>query len=610
MSNARKLQTEIDRTLKKVEEGIDVFDDIWDKVYNADQQSQKEKYESDLKKEIKKLQRLRDQIKGWLSQSDIKDKSNLLDSRKLIETKMEQFKICERDTKTKAYSKEGLARAATLGPEDAAKEEKRSWLNDCIDKLSELVESLEADVEKLSAGRGRVKNKDSIEKNERRVKKNQWHRTRMEQIIRLLDCDEIDPSSLDSIKDDVDYYVESAPEDDGVLGVEDEFDIYEDLGLDSRGSGLAGKTEEEDAKEPVANASKETKTATKKKSISSIDAGMPVIGKATPVKKGDKDTSPIKAKGVANGGVTLSKMMTSAGGNTVSPVKSSGTTSTTSTISASKDKKGRDGDSNREQQPATSWAAAMQKGNSSQSSTSASTAASASSANNAASDTSASALQQNNNNNNSGQDSQASSGDQRGKTYADTSGQSQSQFQQQQQQQQQQQRHPALDQNLLSRPELQVGLSLLQQSMKYTPVDDIERFGTYKPRNPHPTHRLYPAQPPAIIQSGRVFDKLPMDTLFFAFYQQQGTYQQYLAAKQLKKLSWRFNKKYMTWFQRHEEPKITTKEYEQGTYVYFDYESGWCQRIKSDFKFEYCHLEDELDVQAGPATGTQPQQNR
>ena len=602
MSNARKLQTEIDRTLKKVEEGIEVFDDIWDKVYNADQQSQKEKYESDLKKEIKKLQRLRDQIKGWLSQSDIKDKSNLLDSRKLIETKMEQFKICERDTKTKAYSKEGLARAATLGPEDAAKEEKRSWLNDCIDKLSELVESLEADVEKLSTGRGRVKNKDSIEKNERRIKKNQWHRTRMEQIIRLLDCDEIDPASLESIKEDVDYYVESAPDDDGVLGVEDEFDIYEDLGLDSRG-GLSAKNEEEETKESTTTATKETKSATKKKSISSIDAGIPVIGKATPVKKGDKDkdTSPVKAKGAANGGVTLSKMMASTGGNSVSPIKSSGTPSTTSAISASKDKKGRDGDSNREP-PATSWAAAMQKGSSSQSSNSVSSAVSASSSNNTASDTTV--LQQNN----PGQDSQPSSGDQRGKNSADTNGQIQGQFQQQQQPQ----RYPTLDQNLLSRPELQVGLSLLQQSMKYTPVDDMERFGTYKPRNPHPTHRLYPTQPPAIIQSGRVFDKLPMDTLFFSFYQQQGTYQQYLAAKQLKKLSWRFNKKYMTWFQRHEEPKITTKEFEQGTYVYFDYESGWCQRIKSDFKFEYCHLEDELDIQPGSATGTQPQphQNR
>jgi CCR4-NOT transcription complex subunit 3 len=34
----------------------------------------------------------------------------------------------------------------------------------------------------------------------------------------------------------------------------------------------------------------------------------------------------------------------------------------------------------------------------------------------------------------------------------------------------------------------------------------------------------------------------------------------------------------------------------EGTYVYFDYESGWCQRIKSEFKFEYAYLEDELPI--------------
>ena len=51
----------------------------------------------------------------------------------------------------------------------------------------------------------------------------------------------------------------------------------------------------------------------------------------------------------------------------------------------------------------------------------------------------------------------------------------------------------------------------------------------------------------------------------------QNTYQQYLAAKELKKQSWRYHKKYNTWFQRHEEPKVATDEYEQGTYVYFDF---------------------------------------
>jgi CCR4-NOT transcriptional regulation complex NOT5 subunit len=44
----------------------------------------------------------------------------------------------------------------------------------------------------------------------------------------------------------------------------------------------------------------------------------------------------------------------------------------------------------------------------------------------------------------------------------------------------------------------------------------------------------------------------------------QGTHQQFLAARQLKRHAWRFHKKYLTWFQRHEEPKAVTEEHEQG----------------------------------------------
>ncbi len=33
-----------------------------------------------------------------------------------------------------------------------------------------------------------------------------------------------------------------------------------------------------------------------------------------------------------------------------------------------------------------------------------------------------------------------------------------------------------------------------------------------------------------------------------------------------------------------------------GTYVYFDYEAGWCQRIKKEFTFEYIYLEDEIAI--------------
>lgn len=44
---------------------------------------------------------------------------------------------------------------------------------------------------------------------------------------------------------------------------------------------------------------------------------------------------------------------------------------------------------------------------------------------------------------------------------------------------------------------------------------------------------------------------------------QQGTKAQFLAAKALKQKSWRFHTKYMMWFQRHEEPKTITEEFEQ-----------------------------------------------
>ena len=47
---------EIERCHKKVQEGVEQFEDIWQKAHNAPNNNQKEKYEADLKKEIKKLQ--------------------------------------------------------------------------------------------------------------------------------------------------------------------------------------------------------------------------------------------------------------------------------------------------------------------------------------------------------------------------------------------------------------------------------------------------------------------------------------------------------------------------------------------------------------------------
>ena len=140
-------------------------------------------------------------------------------------------------------------------------------------------------------------------------------------------------------------------------------------------------------------------------------------------------------------------------------------------------------------------------------------------------------------------------------------------------------------------------LGALNDSFLHCPSNaDSERERQYTPRNPYNVPSSYPTTPASIFENPAVFEKLGVDCLFFIFYYAQGTYQQYLAARELKKQSWRYHKKYMTWFQRHEEPKVTTDEFEQGTYVYFDYESGWCQRIKTDFRFEYSFLEDSVSI--------------
>ena len=77
---------EIDRTLKKVSEGVEQFEDQYKKIQQTTNLAHKDKLEQELKTQIKKLQRLRDQIKTWLASNEIKDKKALTDNRKLIET--------------------------------------------------------------------------------------------------------------------------------------------------------------------------------------------------------------------------------------------------------------------------------------------------------------------------------------------------------------------------------------------------------------------------------------------------------------------------------------------------------------------------------------------
>ena len=110
---------------------------------------------------------------------------------------------------------------------------------------------------------------------------------------------------------------------------------------------------------------------------------------------------------------------------------------------------------------------------------------------------------------------------------------------------------------------------------------DAEKPRYYRPQTKFNTPPYYPQEPLAEIENPSLYSKIDTDTLFYIFYYRQNTFLQYLAAKSLKSQSWRFHKQYQTWFQRHEEPKTITEEFEQGTYRFFDYESTWSAKIRS-----------------------------
>ena len=100
-------------------------------MYSSESQTQKEKYESDLKKQIKKLQRQRDSLKSWSASTDttvavgavsIVDSQQyadrINDAKTEIENRMLKFRECEKETKTKAFSKEGLKQPSKQTPQD------------------------------------------------------------------------------------------------------------------------------------------------------------------------------------------------------------------------------------------------------------------------------------------------------------------------------------------------------------------------------------------------------------------------------------------------------------------------------------------------------------
>eukprot|EP00918_Siedleckia_nematoides_P005024 GHVU01011124.1.p1 GENE.GHVU01011124.1~~GHVU01011124.1.p1 ORF type:complete len:790 (+),score=114.32 GHVU01011124.1:136-2505(+) len=785
MADRRKLQGEIDRCLKKVTEGVETFEEIWEKVsmvHNAANSNQKDKYEADLKKEIKKLQRLRDQIKTWMASNEIKDKRILMENRRLIEVQMERFKVVERETKTKAYSKEGLGSAVKMDPQQREKEDVTTWLSTQIGSLNLQIDQFECQLEALQLKKKKQLDKDKQERVDElklQVERHRVHISRLETIMRMVDNDALDLDQIKKIRDDVEYYVESNQDPDFE---ENEF-IYDDLDLEELGalatspsdmddflgnmSGTPTSTNSgspspspalvnhsKDKSEDERNRHKSQDDISHKNSSSSSNNSTPsvikIVHPLTPTTQlsstgfniptmvdgtsANSPLSPVQPFPSTAGSplnYTPEKLVNSVDHSGVSMLTNASVLPASTPVSASSSSLANQVppapspiSSIANQQPMSSVLQhpmltsphpgssipnnhhnnipeAMMNGPSSagaqlfksteslnslkamaQQVVESSTGSSSSSQGvlqtsvgpvsdsrgllnmdiiNIASSSQPVVSQQALNINSIPADPQsvsqqqqqqqsapvvpppvqtqlpistaipppnqptvASQLAQQGSTtqLSSVPGVSPQQQQQQQQQQQlqqqlqqQQQAPQALTPQQPSTPQTTTihlvpllgvaplgpqalskehcfQLAMLESAYQHLPhPSDSERLRYYMPRNPCPTPQYYPQLPPPHSDTVEFFQRLSTETLFFIFYYMEGTKAQYLAAKALKKQSWRFHTKYMMWFQRHEEPKTITDEYEQGTYIYFDYEK-WGQRKKEGFTFEYRYLED------------------
>lgn len=646
-----------------------------------------------------------------------------MEYRKRIEKDMERFKMCERETKTKAFSKEGLQVPTKTDPKEKEKSVVRDWIGNVVGDLTKQIEMSEAEIETLSTKK-KLKAADKVTMGEiqQYVDRCKWHQTKLELVLRRMENDVLAPEDINPVREDVEYFVESKDDWDENFGDEA---FYDDLNLDDDDDDAAAGTTS--TKPAVESSTTTTHAAPTPASIAAAAAAAeasplsmgvvapskpaPTTTNGVPAAIAATSTGAVAAKGVkkgasapaatgkaapglagaspASGGQGLLGAGRGAAGVLPRPAGRGGfLAAATGATGPGKQvnvmpsaNKGGAGPGILGGQPSNvpSMVGGVKGGEEGKAgSKSTAPPPSAAGPNSVPyaerlkaglANKGASALPTATANANAAAAAAAAN------AAASASGQPQSQAQAQQpaagpatgvgspprpngpasgpgtppglagptpagvkgaappgttpgigrggQMKQAAAAAAAASQDAAaaaaapssapgrtlsmgslggyvsvpSTGDSTKGLEDLKAASRYMPEPADADRSRYVPRNPFATPAYYPKTPAPVFENPLLFEKLGIDTLFFAFYYQQGTYQQYLAARDLKRQSWRYHKKYLTWFQRHEEPKVIGDEYEQGTYVYFDYESAWCQRKKAEFTFEYRYLEDELGNQ-------------
>ena len=153
-----------------------------------------------------------------------------------IEKEMERFKVIEKETKTKAFSKEGLAAARVAkDPKEKAKDEAREWIAAAIEEMNAQIETFEGEIDSLTSSSRKKSSKTSVGNSrlthlEESMSRHHQHIARLELCSKLVEDDALEPADAEDLKDLVEDYLERNQEDFDEF-VEPE-DMYADLDLD------------------------------------------------------------------------------------------------------------------------------------------------------------------------------------------------------------------------------------------------------------------------------------------------------------------------------------------------------------------------------------------
>lgn len=188
-----------------------------------------------MKKEIKKLQKFRDQIKTWQGNDSLEAtiaSLKLHEHRRLVEEAMECYKEVEKNSKMKSYSNQSIMLAAMDNGEQGLTpevEEALEFLEGILESLGEQNEALDEEYEKLSQKKIRKSNMLAIEERKQEIdtfkSKNEFHIDSIEQVMRFLREGKVDVGLIWAVQDDLTFYVESNQEPDFV----DDETVYDEI---------------------------------------------------------------------------------------------------------------------------------------------------------------------------------------------------------------------------------------------------------------------------------------------------------------------------------------------------------------------------------------------